>query len=278
MESANPLAKVFVANVHDPALPVAMEANMARFWSDFGHSVGGEVQLDWGCVRVYSGVPVPLFNGIFQAWVEPDRVERLVQAITGELQARKVPAFWWLLPTERTHKLAQALPKWGLEHVRNLTTMALDLPTLNEQDRAPEGFEVTRVVSPEHFALWNHVANQGTGVPAEIAQQVKERVGAQPNQGLDRSVRRYIGWYQGKAVATSAMVLNDGVAGIYAVATLPAYRRMGMGYAVTQAALVDARQQGYGVAVSQPTEAGYSVYRRLGFVDSCQIAMFLWQP
>jgi predicted acetyltransferase len=72
------------------------------------------------------------------------------------------------------------------------------------------------------------------------------------------------------------MILQDGVAGIYAVATLPEARRQGLGTALTLAPLGDARAMGYRVGTLQASPMGYSVYRRLGFQQVCEFGVYLW--
>jgi predicted acetyltransferase len=73
------------------------------------------------------------------------------------------------------------------------------------------------------------------------------------------------------------MVLHAGVAGIFAVATLPQARRQGLGTALTLAPLHDAREMGYRVGTLQATEMGFPVYRQLGFREVCKLGNHLWK-
>ncbi len=85
--------------------------------------------------------------------------------------------------------------------------------------------------------------------------------------GCQPFYRRYLGFLRGQPVATSALYLGKHVAGIYAVATTPSARRLGIGAAVTQHALLEARAEGYHIAVLQASQMGCGVYQRLGFQE-----------
>ncbi|MFN8468676.1 MAG: GNAT family N-acetyltransferase, partial [Caldilineaceae bacterium] len=101
--------------------------------------------------------------------------------------------------------------------------------------------------------------------------KVERDIGLQPANGL----RRYVGYLNGVPVAASGLVLQAGVAGIFAVATLPHARGKGIGGAMTRVPLLDARAEGYAVGTLQASEMGYPVYKRLGFETVCGIELYL---
>ncbi len=77
----------------------------------------------------------------------------------------------------------------------------------------------------------------------------------------------FVGSFEGEPVATSMLATSRrvGLAGVYSVATRPAYRGRGFGTALTAAALAAADEQGYETAVLEPSLSGAPVYRRMGF-------------
>jgi ribosomal protein S18 acetylase RimI-like enzyme len=76
----------------------------------------------------------------------------------------------------------------------------------------------------------------------------------------------YVGYADGRPVATAATVLGAGAVGVYNVATLPEARRRGYGEAVMRHALADARRlHGLQRSVLQSTPAGHRIYERMGY-------------
>jgi GNAT superfamily N-acetyltransferase len=75
--------------------------------------------------------------------------------------------------------------------------------------------------------------------------------------------------YDGReAVSTATLVVVDGVAAVFGVGTVPAYRRRGLGRATTLAVLHEGSRRGADLAFLNPSDSGEPVYRALGFTDA----------
>jgi ribosomal protein S18 acetylase RimI-like enzyme len=82
----------------------------------------------------------------------------------------------------------------------------------------------------------------------------------------DPRARIFLAWLDGRPVSTVETSLQDGVLGIFGVATVPDARRLGIGAAVTAHAVRD-RAAETDLAFLQSSEMGHGVYERLGFRD-----------
>ena len=78
-------------------------------------------------------------------------------------------------------------------------------------------------------------------------------------------LRHYVARRGGEPVASATVFLGAGVAGLYFVATPPAWRGAGLGTAVTLHALAAAGSAGYDTAVLGAEAPAVNLYRRLGF-------------
>lgn len=101
-----------------------------------------------------------------------------------------------------------------------------------------------------------------------------------PEIGLGDSVpwRHFVGWLDGRAVASASLFLAAGVAGLYFVCTAPDFRGRGIGAAISRAALEGARDLGFRRGVLGSSSMGHGVYRRLGFRDVCSVDVWEWPP
>jgi GNAT superfamily N-acetyltransferase len=88
--------------------------------------------------------------------------------------------------------------------------------------------------------------------------------------------RHYLGLFHGEPAATATLFLTPGVAGIYFVMTAPAFRRRGLGAAITRAALDEALTLDAQLAVLGASEPGFQLYRQMGFAEYCRIGIYEW--
>lgn len=158
--------------------------------------------------------------------------------------------------------------------------MSLDLrdaPEGGSAARDAADVEV-RVVSDERAArTWCDVFAAGFGFPTEIGDEFLA-LANQSARDPGAAYRNYLLGWRGEPVATASAMLTGDVAGIYNVATLPHARRRGFGGLLTAHAARDAAGRGASLAVLQSSEAGFRLYRALGFRAHCSFEQFLFTP
>jgi GNAT superfamily N-acetyltransferase len=257
-------------------LLTALESNMVAFWSAYGRGQGSTLRATTEAAWFCTGIPEPIFNGVLFARLKPSEVSALVGTLQTKIDAQSAPALWWLGPHATPDNLGALLEQHGLQPAGNVPGMAIDLAAVADKPEPVPNFALQRVSNAEMQTLWARIVAVGTGFP-EAATAALVRLEASLGDLQYQAQLRYIGWLDGTPVATAAMVLDSGVAGIYAVATLPEARRKGIGRHMTVRPLLEARQMGYHVGILQASPMGYPVYQKIGFQNVCEYKLY-FQP
>jgi len=252
----------------------AISANLIAFWSSYGRGQGCilEQTSDWAWF--YTGIRSRCYNGVLRARFEPDEVKAVIDRLRARIRPEGAPAIWWLDPQSNPERLGPLLEQYGVASAGEIPAMAVDLEGIGKGSDRIADFTIKRVDRPELQAVWGRTAAVGTDLPKESIERLVELEAGLSDEPY-RAQRRYIGTLAGIPVATSAMVLEGGVAGIYAVATLPAARRRGIGRIMTVRPLLEAREMGCRVGILQASSAGYSLYKKIGFRDVGRYRLYL---
>ena len=127
----------------------------------------------------------------------------------------------------------------------------------------PGRLRIVTCRTKRELANWSRTMAAGYSIPEALAQSFTTPVSS---GRLDYEL--YLGYAGRVAVATSGLVLNNGVAGVYLVATLPQHRRHGYGEQMTLHAMHRGQQRGALFASLQSSVMGLPVYRRMGFDEA----------
>lgn len=263
-----------IDNTSSDKLLTALESNMTAFWSAYGRGNGCTLQSTPSVVWFYTAIQVALFNGVISAKMKYDDVKATVDSLQSKIDERGAPALWCLGPQSTPENLGELLEQYGLESAGKPSGMATDLAAVNSMPKTIENFMIEKVSNVEMQALWARTAAIGTGF-SDTATTEMAQLEASLTDPQYQAQHRYLGFLDGAPVATSALVLDSGVAGIYAVATIPEARRKGIGEIMTVMPLLEARQIGYRVGILQASSMGYPIYKRIGFKDVCKFNIYL---
>jgi GNAT superfamily N-acetyltransferase len=156
--------------------------------------------------------------------------------------------------------------------------MATDLAEVDDSlvDKTPADFVIEEIADDGALEAFKRVFVATYEIPEWAGQAW---VDATRRIGIGHTPwRMFLGRLGGEPVATNMLFTGGGVASVYAVATVGAARNKGIGAAITLKPLLIARDLGYRYAVLFATEAGHSVYRRLGFRD-CGVTVnrYFWR-
>jgi len=242
--------------VPDPSHLERMAAFMPAAWRRRVAACGGRVHDADGLAVCLTGVPLAPFN--------PTVIERLPS--DPEAAVRRAEAHYEgtglslgidLEPSLHA-PVRDAAHRAGLTMVESRPGMALavtDVPALPP----PPGVEVFRVQDPavldevvevDAAAFGGDAATTRLFLPDAVLEDPAQRV--------------YAARVDGRLVSVGESTTLDGVVGVFGVATVPAYRRRGIGAAVTAYLLAD-RAGEADLAVLDASDLGLGVYERLGF-------------
>jgi GNAT superfamily N-acetyltransferase len=255
----------------------AIEENGIEFLLALGRAAGAherdEPEIQW----VIGGSPIAYHNCVVRADLPSNAVDDAIAASLAEFRARGVPGSWHVGPSMRPTAIGERLLACGFAYVGDDIGMAVDLLALNENLFAPADLVIEPVRDDQSLEAWAHVLSLGFGEGVWESDWVRDTYHT-IGLGDDVPWHHYLGHLDGEPVATTSLFVGAGAAGIYFVSTAPAYRRQGIGAAITLAALRDARELGYRVGVLGASEMGYPLYRRLGFEQVCRIGLYEWLP
>lgn len=204
---------------------------------------------------ISTGEPHPLgnFASLSPPCDEADSVREAIDALPEQLPSAIV------LPTDTPAPEAQSLlMQRGLALAEEMPTMGIDAASLREAP-VDAAYDFVRIDASRAHE-WGDAFARGYEIPPKIAMKF-----AAPALENAPECRYFAGTHAGEIVSTAFIHLEDGLAGIYGISTVPAHRRKGLGAWITAKALCEAATKGYPVGILQASVAGHPVYERLGF-------------
>jgi ribosomal protein S18 acetylase RimI-like enzyme len=166
------------------------------------------------------------------------------------------------------------LEEEGLKRTYNLTGMAVELNTLNGSGKYPKKLMVKKVDSSETLSDFVDVMSHCFDIVK--AERRNDFYAIEESYGFSDKLpkQNFIGYLKGKPVASSTMVLGNGVVGVFNVATVPKARKKGIGTLMTLIPLQEARAMGYKVGILHSPNNGSSMTQRIGFREYCKISAY----
>jgi len=162
---------------------------------------------------------------------------------------------------------APDLQRWGFELLTRLPLMVR--PAGGALPAPPPLLRIVEATDAATLADGERVTIEGYPLPELQPVRTGSLFDA---RGVGARLRMWVGYLDDRAVATATALIDEAVNGIYAVATLPDVRGHGYGTALTAQALAAAPAL---PAVLEATDAGYSIYARLGFTEVARYDLWM---
>ena len=255
------------ADASQESVAEAIDLNFRASMRIWGAAPGSALRDDGALFWFVTGLPDSSYNAVMYANLASDQVGTAVAEFQQLRAQYGVPINWLVGPASRPSNLGQHLLDQGLKHLFDLPLLLLRLDTMKAGATVTAGLVIEPVDQAQRLEDWIRAEQQGYELEEELAARLarlRRQIGVSPSTSL----RQFVGFLDHQPVATAAVCLAGGVAGIYDVTTIPSARKRGIGSAMTRAALQRARADDYHLAFLQPSWMGQGMYRRLGFIDS----------
>ncbi|MDZ4799750.1 MAG: GNAT family N-acetyltransferase [Bryobacteraceae bacterium] len=204
-------------------------------------------------------------------------LDQQAEAVVGFAAGRSEMFLWvlchHLIPEDLAAGLPETLSRHGLHHA--LTTMGMVAPDgLTPPPDAGPDCTVRRAVTQEDMLALSRINAAAYMVPMEWAPDLVTKISLVADDCF-----AYLAEVGGQPVSSAATFVLDGRLYVAFVATLPGYGQQGLAEAVLRAS-IEAATKATGIrrTVLHATEAGHSLYRRIGFRDVAPCTMFAGSP
>lgn len=200
--------------------------------------------------------------------------ENAIQAIVDRYRARKVNFAWLTWSNdEKAAELVRQLEGIGLKRTGNMAGMWLSLSKWKHAVPEIPGFTIRPVQTEEDMAHFRQVVLPTFGFKGEAGEAFMHIQSASA-KGQSAPFRHYLGSVKGQTVGAATAFYDGDRVGIYNISTLEAFRRKGIGAALTAHAVREGQAAGGSIAVLQASQMGLSVYRSLGFEVGVDIGIY----
>ena len=217
----------------------------------------------------------PFFKGVWRTHLSPEETETKIDEVVDWFSQRGAPYFfWWTDSQTQPVDMAEHLLRRGFDgSLEGNPGMAANLYELRENFQISGGFEIIQAVEQESLEDWRDAFVEAFEIPVSDGQAWMDATLSTKQENVPWQF--YVGYLDHEPVSTSILFNGAGVAGLYAVGTIPRARNKGIGTAITLKPLLDARDQGYHFAVLFSSKMGYAAYKRLGFREVlCKIGKY----
>ncbi len=249
-----------VLTLDQSSWPRAEGENRAELLSYVGTGSCLESYRATNIAWVITGVPSAEYNGVIWPRLTGEEADQLAPVLVERFRLHELPSIWHCDDGTQPPDLGSRLAALGC-HLDPFIAMAAPIVVVTGTPRDLPELSVDRVTTSEDLDVWMQIWTEVTGEPRE------PREGLYASLGLKRlePLRHYLARLDGRPVGVSQIFLGQQAAGIYSIAVRSEFRRLGIGSALVQRPLLEARTLGYDLAVTSPGSANLLFFEALGF-------------
>jgi len=252
---------------------LAIEEALVAQWRIYGCAPGGVWHEADDLVWAEAPVSQLPYNAVLRTRLGADAPER-IDRVTRYFRQRGVQFMWIVHPTAKPDDLADQLGAHGLSPVEHVTGMSLDLASWTPTPIPIEGAITYREVVDEHvLRAFEELVLTYWELPEESHHYALGLSRWAYEQGIPGA--RWVAYRDGEPVGKAYLSLTSGAdtAAIFGGCVRPAGRGHGVARALNELAINRAFQLGMRRVVLHSSAMAVNVYRRLGFVDRCTLAV-----
>ncbi len=252
-----------------------IEENLRHAMRFFGEASGsGEVRALDGSVAMFSGLDYGVFNiALLTRPAADGELESRLTDLARFFRERTMRWSFWLcedlLDAAARKREKHTFSTFGMRAISQPPGMLA--PMLLPPLRPLPEIECRPVRDAALRSVFAEITAVAFDIPFTVAHTVYSR-----EEAWNGDYQGFVGLVDGRAVAIVAIVPAGGAIGVYSLATMPSLRRQGYGEAMLRAAAAEVqRRTGLTQLVLQSTDAGYAMYRRMGFRDATKFTVYL---
>jgi len=254
-----------------------VEENLWATWSNFGRAPGCSLHDEGDLLWFETPIPFHPYNTVLKFQVEHG-VDRRIDELLRHLATRDVPVLWIVHPSGRPDDLVDRLRARDLQEFEIAPGMARSLEDLPVAPPLPDGVEVREVRDDADLGVLSEFVAWRWGVPEAYHPHLHDIVTRFQFGRPDSKSRMWMAYNDGVPISKIALYDGPGSAGIYAVATKPEARGLGIASILMVVAMRAAKEMGHEVVVLDSSPLAVKLYQRLGFVTVTNFRLFAHEP
>jgi ribosomal protein S18 acetylase RimI-like enzyme len=256
----------------------AIEDGFEHHWRHFGMYPEASLHDEDGVAWFESPIAHLPYNAVIRSRIPVDEdADAVIERIVARFRSREVPFMWVVRPSDTPADLDRRLSTHGLDLVETATGMDLDLDGWQpEPDRSDADIREVDApgADPQGIHDYEELIRTYWSVP-DAERHMIETLNRHWT-GDRRFGIRLVAYVDGQSVGKLFANFEDVPAfmSVVGVAVRSEARGRGVATAMMQEAIRRGVEAGARCVVLHSSEMAHSMYRRMGFVERCQLRVF----